>query len=102
MADTNYRTRKLIACDALGHPVDLAAIKAAKTEKWFGVFNAAKALSDTSGPLVEMYSTRKSADKAAKGDHRFKVLELKHPLKKGDHANYRTEVIASNAGLFTK
>ena len=66
------------------------------------MFSIAKALSDTSGLMASGHSSRAAAEKAAKADHRYKVLELKRPLQKGDHANYRTEVIASNAGVFTK
>jgi hypothetical protein len=102
MADTNFHDRKLVVCDALGNTLDVAAIKEAKERRYFGVYDTRKALSDTSGPLVSNHSTRLEADKAAKADHHYKVLETKKPLKKGDHANYKTEVIASNAGLFIK
>jgi hypothetical protein len=109
MPDTNYHDRKLVACDYFGRPVDLAAIKAEKEIRHFGVFDTRKALSDTSGPLVSNHSTRSArsppvrlqtqslsgwtfrtrslADKAAKVDHHYKVLETKKPLNKGDHAN---------------
>jgi hypothetical protein len=102
MPDTNYHDRKLVACDYFGRPVVLAAIKAEKEIRHFGVFDTRKALSDTSGPLVSNHSTRSAADKAAKVDHHYKVLETKKPLNKGDHANYKTEVIPRNSGLFIK
>jgi hypothetical protein len=102
MPDTNHHDRKLIACDALGRPVSLWEIKAAKEQRFFGVFDTRKALSDTSGPLVSNHSTRSDADKAAKADHHLKVLELKKPLEKGWHANYKTDVLPSNVGLFIK
>jgi hypothetical protein len=102
MADTNYLDRKLVARDYFGRPLDLQAIKEEKEAKHFGVFNTAKALSDTSGPLVSMHSSRAAADKAAKENHHYKVLELKKPLEKGCHANTLIDVIPSNTGLFTK
>jgi hypothetical protein len=102
MADTNFHDRKLVACDYFGNPVSLADIKAAKEERFFGVFDTRKALSDTSGPLISNHSTRSDADKAAKTDHHYKVLELKKPLEKGWHANTLVDVIPSNSGLFIK
>jgi hypothetical protein len=82
--------------------VDLEEIKAEKERRYWGLFDTRKALSDTSGPLVSMHSTRESADKAQKADHHLKVLELKKPLEKGWHANYKIDVIPSNSGLFIK
>jgi hypothetical protein len=49
----------------------------------------------TCGPLVSLYKSLNAATKAAKANHLYRVLELKHRLDPGTHINPLVDQIQS-------
>jgi hypothetical protein len=90
------------ACNAFGEPVDLQEIKRQKEEEFWVVCDASKKVGGTCGPTKSTHPSKTEADKEAKKNKNYLVLQAKHKMDLGLHFNPLIDSFKSHSANYDR